>query len=132
MNIFLLPAPFAFHIISLQTELMSGDIPFERDWKDDCSWRIMNYISRPKVLERIAGERIPQGVRDVQTMCLSKPHKRPTFATLVTMLRNEVREPYAESVAPFPDARWDPWIGIPWSEWPKDVHDPLSESSEDR
>eukprot|EP01061_Rhynchopus_euleeides_P046908 TRINITY_DN9129_c1_g1_i1.p2 TRINITY_DN9129_c1_g1~~TRINITY_DN9129_c1_g1_i1.p2 ORF type:complete len:290 (+),score=103.00 TRINITY_DN9129_c1_g1_i1:342-1211(+) len=114
----------------LMTELMAGDIPFERDWQDDCSWRIMTYASRPKVLERIAGECIPEGVRAIQAMCVAKPHNRPGFATLVTMLRNEAKEAYAETVAPFPDARYDPWIGIPWSEWPKDVHDPLSETTE--
>eukprot|EP00754_Rhynchopus_humris_P011788 Rhum_TRINITY_DN14249_c12_g1::Rhum_TRINITY_DN14249_c12_g1_i1::g.76940::m.76940 len=112
----------------LITELLAGDVPFERDLDDDCSWRIMTYATRPKVIQHVAGKPVPKGVQEIQAMCLAKPHRRPAFTTLVTALRNELKEPYAKEVAEFPTELFDSWVGIPWSEWPQDVHDPLSET----
>ena len=114
--------------ITTQTELLAGDVPFERDLDDDCSWRIMTYATRPKVIQHVAGKPVPKGVQEIQAMCLAKPHRRPAFTTLVTALRNELKEPYAKEVAEFPTELFDSWVGIPWSEWPQDVHDPLSET----
>eukprot|EP01063_Lacrimia_lanifica_P036411 TRINITY_DN7219_c0_g4_i1.p1 TRINITY_DN7219_c0_g4~~TRINITY_DN7219_c0_g4_i1.p1 ORF type:complete len:575 (+),score=184.22 TRINITY_DN7219_c0_g4_i1:101-1726(+) len=112
----------------LMTELMAGDIPFERDFEDDCSWRIMTYRSRPKVLKEVGGQAVPPGTMYIQTLCLSKPKVRPTFTELVALFRKEMEKPYSQLDAPFPDAQFDPWVGVSCHDWPSDKPDPLSES----
>ncbi|KAJ9460511.1 Dual specificity protein kinase shkB [Diplonema papillatum] len=110
-------------------ELLGLDIPFERDFEEDCSWRIMTYKSRPRVLSHVGGVAVPRPIQEINHMCIAKPSRRPPFTSLVGMFRKELEAPYASTESAWPSQPHDTWVGVPCSDWPSEIPDPLSDSS---
>ena len=81
-------------------EVISTFVPFDRDQPDDCSWRVMTgrfRVTLPKELP------IPRSLRDICKRALSfEPSQRPMMPALVTMLQEELVQPYATSRCPLP------------------------------
>eukprot|EP00755_Sulcionema_specki_P022656 Sspe_Gene.77044::Locus_48114_Transcript_1_1_Confidence_1.000_Length_1716::g.77044::m.77044 len=111
----------------LMIEMIALEIPFDRDLKDDCSWRIMVGKSRPNVLKTVGGKPVPEGVRSVMKTCLElDPRDRPRFTDLITMLAAEIEQPYGSDEAAWPTAEHDLWMSCSLDDWSEDVPDPLS------
>jgi len=115
----------------LLVEMMALDVPFERDTREDLSWRIMRGNARPLVCEFIGGQPVPEVYRAITSECLQyRASDRPLFPHVVHCLRDAHSE-CGEDLAPWPEPEHDPWERWPPEQWPPEDPDPLTEEVDD-
>jgi len=90
-------------------EILSHHVPFDHDLAQDCSWRIMTGRSRPHVPETLAGQRVPDDLRQLVKRCCSFVEaERPSFVDIARVIRKDADKPWCNETAAVPAQDGDP------------------------
>eukprot|EP00756_Hemistasia_phaeocysticola_P018181 Hpha_TRINITY_DN1557_c0_g1::TRINITY_DN1557_c0_g1_i1::g.57253::m.57253 len=90
-------------------EIFAHHVPFDLDLAQDCSWRIMTGRSRPVLPATLAGQRVPDDLRQlVKRCCAFLESERPSFVDISRHLRKEADKPWTSDTAAVPAQDGDP------------------------